>query len=126
MALTAVGLFVFTLLDGQTERGMIIANLILLGVGCALFSSPNSNAVMSSVESRFYGVASGALGTMRVTGMTFSMGLTMLLFSLNIGKVQITPAYYPAFLKCVRIAFSLYTALCLAGIFASLARGRIR
>jgi nitrate/nitrite transporter NarK len=126
MALTAVGLFVFTFLDNHTSQTVIVTNLVLLGVGCALFSSPNTNAVMSSVESRYYGVASGALGTMRVTGMTFSMGMTMLLFSLYIGKVQITPATYLPFLKCVRLAFTLFTGLCLAGMFASLARGKVR
>jgi len=42
-----------------------VGSLILLGFGFALFSSPNTNAIMSSVEKKFYGVASGTLGTMR-------------------------------------------------------------
>jgi len=32
---------------------MIIARLIILGFGFALFSSPNTNAIMSSVEKSF-------------------------------------------------------------------------
>jgi hypothetical protein len=103
-----------------------VASLALLGFGFALFSSPNSNAVMLSVENRFYGVASGTLSTMRMMGMVFSMGMTVLIFSIYIGKVQITPECYPAFLKCLRLGFTFFAVLCFGGIFASLARGKVR
>jgi EmrB/QacA subfamily drug resistance transporter len=126
MALTAVGLFVFIFLNEKTALWFIVASLILLGFGFALFSSPNTNAVMSSVENRFYGVASGALGTMRVIGMVLSMGIIILIFSIYIGKVQITSEYYPVFLRCVRMAFSFLAVLSFLGIFASLARGNVR
>ena len=126
MALTAVGLFLFIFLNEDTAVWLIVATLILLGFGFAFFSSPNTNAVMSSVENRFYGVASGALGTMRVIGMVLSMGIIILIFSVYIGKVQITPEYYPVFLRCVKMAFTSLAVLCLFGIFASLARGNVR
>ncbi len=126
MVLTAVGLFFFIFLNEKTTVEFIVATLILLGFGFALFSSPNTNAVMSSVENRFYGVASGTLGTMRMMGMVLSMGITVLIFSVYIGKVRITPEYYASFLRCTRIAFTFFTILCLGGIFASLARGRVR
>ena len=126
MALTAVGLFLLIFLDEKTTTPFIIASLILLGLGFALFSSPNTNAVMSSIEKRFYGVASGTLGTMRTTGMMFSMGMAMLFFTLYIGRTQITPPYYPLFIKSVKTAFFFFAIFCLAGIFASLSRGRVR
>jgi predicted MFS family arabinose efflux permease len=84
MALTAVGLFLLTVLDEKTTLGFTVTSLVLLGFGFALFSSPNSNAVMSSVEKGFYGVASGTLSTMRMMGMAFSMGMTILMFSIYI------------------------------------------
>jgi EmrB/QacA subfamily drug resistance transporter len=126
MALTAVGLFLLTFLDEKTTTPFIISSLIFLGLGFALFSSPNTNAVMSSIEKRFYGVASGTLATMRSTGMMFSMGMAMLIFALYIGRTQITPSYYPQFIKSVKAAFLIFTVLCVAGIFASLSRGRVR
>jgi len=52
--------------------------------------------------------------------------MTLLLFALYIGRVQITPEYYPLFLKSIRTAFIISAALCFAGIFASMARGRTR
>jgi len=126
MALTAVGLFLFIFLNERTATPFIIANLAFMGLGFALFSSPNTNAVMSSIEKKFYGVASGILGTMRTTGNMFSMGIVMLIFSLYIGRTQITPSHYPLFIKSVKSAFIIFTSLCLAGIFASLSRGRVR
>jgi EmrB/QacA subfamily drug resistance transporter len=126
MAMTAIGLFLFNFLNERTATLFIIGNLAFMGIGFALFSSPNTNAVMSSIEKKSYGVASGTLGTMRSVGMMFSMGMVMLIFSLYIGRVQITPSSYPLFIKSVKVAFIIFTALCVAGIFASLSRGRMR
>ncbi|MGQ9632218.1 MAG: MFS transporter [bacterium] len=126
MALTVVGLFLFTFLGGETSLGFVVASLALIGFGFALFSSPNTNAIMGSVEKRFYGIASGTLGTMRLTGQMLSMGIVMLIFSIYIGRVQITPEYYPLFLKSAKAAFTTFAALCFGGVFASLARGKVR
>jgi EmrB/QacA subfamily drug resistance transporter len=126
MALTALGLLFFSFLSQEATILFIIGTLMLLGFGFALFSSPNTNAVMSSVEKKFYGVASGTLGTMRATGMMFSMGMVMVIFAIYMGPTQITPPYYPLFLRSARTAFAIFTALCVVGIFASLSRGRVR
>lgn len=126
MTLTTVGLILLVFLSQDTGVDFIIISLVILGLGFALFSSPNSNAVMSSVERRFYGVASGTLGTMRHLGQMFSMGMVMLLFSLYMGKVQITAEYHPLFLKTLNIAFIIFSTISFLGIFASLLRGKIR
>ncbi|MFH1323412.1 MAG: MFS transporter, partial [Methanobacteriota archaeon] len=62
MAFTTAGLLLLSFLNVATAVEYIVASLIILGFGFALFSSPNTNAVMSSVEKRFYGVASATLG----------------------------------------------------------------
>lgn len=126
MGLTVIGLIFFIFLGNTTSLWFIIAGLIILGFGFALFSSPNTNAVMSSVEKRFYGVASATLATMRQIGMMFSMGVVMLIFAIYLGRVQITPEYYAPFLSSLNTAFIIFTVLCFGGIFASLARGKVR
>jgi len=63
-----VGIGLFIVLDEKTPLFFILGNLILLGFGYGFFSVPNSTSVMISVESRFYGMASGMLSTMRITG----------------------------------------------------------
>jgi len=126
MGFTALGLGLLVLLSPTTPIWAIVLRLLLLGFGFALFSSPNMNAIMGSVERRFYGVASGMLGTMRLVGQMLSQGIATLLFAIYIGRVEITPQYYPAFMTSTQVAFGIFCILCLVGIFASLARGQIR
>lgn len=126
MGLTALGLALLILLDNGTFLMYIIASLMILGFGFALFSSPNMNAIMSSVDKRFYGIASASVGTMRLLGQMLSMGIATLIFALFIGRVQITPIYYPVFIKSVRVAFIIFAGLCICGIFFSLYRGTLR
>ena len=123
MAVTAAGLLLLVFLDGDTQLWFIIMSLVLLGFGFALFSSPNTNAVMSSVEKRSLSIASATLGTMRLTGQMFSMGIAMLIISVVMGRVSISPEFYLQFLLSMRYAFIIFTLLCFGGIFASMARG---
>ena len=50
MSVTTLGLLLLTFLGKQTSLAYIIGSLVVLGVGFGLFSSPNTNAIMSSVE----------------------------------------------------------------------------
>lgn len=124
MAFTAAGLFMLVFITESTPLWYLLVSLAVLGVGFGLFSSPNTNAIMSAVAKRSYGVASGMNGTMRIVGQMLSMGIAMMLFALVIGRVEITPEYYPRFIECLRYAFVLFTILCVFGIAASLMRGR--
>jgi MFS family permease len=126
MVITAAGLFMLSFIRPDTHIFFIIACLALLGFGFALFSSPNTNAVMSSVGKDDYGVASGFLATMRVTGQTFSMGAVLVLFSILMGKVRITEEVSSGFMKALQIGFVFFAIACIPGIFASLARGNVR
>ena len=103
----------------------IIIALVLLGLGTAFFASPNTNAIMSSVERKYYGVAAATQATTRNIGMTFSMSIVMLLFSLFMGSAQITPEYYPAFVQSIRIAFLACSGICVLSIIFSVARGKL-
>ncbi len=126
MALSAAGLLAFAWLGQESGLGFIVAALVLVGFGFALFSSPNTNAVMSSVEKKFYGVASATLATMRLVGGMLSMGIATLVFSLFIGKARIAPANYPLFMQSMRVSFVVFFVMCACGVFFSLARGRVR
>ncbi len=122
MAISTFGLFILSFISKDTSVLFIIGVLIMLGTGFALFSSPNSNAIMSSVQKRDLGIASGTLGTMRLVGQMLSMGIVMMLFALFIGQAKIGPENVASLLKSVKISFSIFAFLCFLGIFASLAR----
>jgi EmrB/QacA subfamily drug resistance transporter len=126
MGLIVLGLGIFASFGEETSLSLVVVNLALLGFGFALFSSPNTNAVMSSVEKKSYGIASATLSTMRLTGQMLSMGIVMLIFATMMGRVAITVEYYPEFIRSMRAAFIIFSALCTVGVFASLVRGRLR
>jgi len=123
MAVSAAGLLLLAFLNIGSPLAVVTGCLVLLGMGFGLFSSPNTNAVMSSVDMRSLGVASATLGTMRLTGQMFSMGVSLLVIALFLGRARITAANHPAFLSGLRSAYFIFAALCVAGVFASLARG---
>ncbi len=122
MAITTVGLLFFVFINANTSYEFIIAGLIILGAGFGLFSSPNTNAIMGSVEKRFYGVASASVQTMRLIGQTLSMGTVLIIFAIYLGNVQIVPSEYATLLVSLKISFIVFTVLCFIGIFASLAK----
>ncbi len=125
MGLTTVGLAFLIFLREDTSTLYIIVSLIIIGFGFALFSSPNTNAIMSSVEKKYYGVTSGILGAARTVGQTFSMGITSLILAIYMGNVKITSSNLPSFLISVKVTFTILTILCFLGIFASIARGKV-
>ena len=124
MALTVAGMLLLLLLKNGTPVSFVVVSLIFIGLGFALFSSPNTNAVMGSVERKYYGVASATLGTMRLTGQMLSMAITMLVMALYFGKTRITPESHDRFLLSMHTTFLIFSILCTAGVFASLARGK--
>lgn len=126
MGLTAAGLISLIFLKHSTPTMYIVTSLIILGVGFALFSAPNMNAIMSSVDNRYYGVASGTVATMRLIGQMLSMAVATLIFSFMIGKVQITPSNYDAFLRAINLAFAIFSGTCIVGIYFSFTRGSLR
>jgi len=122
MALSAVSLVLLTFTDTTTPLTAFIVILAIFGLGLGIFSSPNTNAIMGSVERCYYGVASGTLSTMRLVGQMLSMGIALMVIAISIGDVQITPPLYPAFIGSMKLSFLIFAGMCIAGIFFSLAR----
>jgi EmrB/QacA subfamily drug resistance transporter len=124
MGIISVGLILLTFLTKNTSQGYLISTLALLGLGFGLFSSPNTHSVMSSVEKKFLGTASATLATMRLTGMMFSMAIAAMSIHLFIGEAPINTTSVPGFMNSVKVIFTIFSVLCIAGVFASLARGK--
>jgi EmrB/QacA subfamily drug resistance transporter len=122
MAITASGLIMLCFISAQTSVIFVMGVLVIMGIGFSLFSSPNSNAIMSSVEKKQLGNASGMIGTVRNVGQTFSMAIAMMLMALFMGQARINTSNYPQLLSSMKSGFVIFAVLCFAGIFASLAR----
>jgi len=122
MALVVVAVMMLIFLDISTQTLFILTALIILGLGIGLFSSPNTNAIMSSVEKKFLGVASATTNTMRLTGQLFSMAIATLAFHIFIRKGEISKTNIPQFIQSLHLIFIVFAFICFIGIFASLAR----
>ena len=125
MVVTVIGVSLLTMLTSTTPLFLIFADLILLGTGFALFSSPNMSAIMGAVEKRYYGLASGTVATMRLLGQMFSMALATVVLSLIVGEQPITPEIYGAFLRSIHIVYILSAVFCLFGVYFSWFRGAV-
>jgi MFS family permease len=124
MGLTAAGLILLCFVNENTPVSSIIFLLILMGTGFGFFSSPNSNAIMSSVEKKHLGVASAVVGTMRMVGQMMSMGIALMLLALYVGVQKINPSTYHGLMHSMKTGFMIFSMLCILGIFASLARNK--
>jgi len=124
MAISVVGLCMMAFLTIGSSNAYILSALGILGFGFGLFSSPNTNVVMSSVENKHYGVASATLATMRNLGMMFSMAIASLSVHIFIGNRPLGAATIPDFMHSSQVIFLLFSALCLLGVFTSLRNSR--
>ncbi len=122
LIILTAGLATFTTLGNSSSIVFIGFVLAFYGLGYALFSSPNTNSIMSSVEKRYYGVASGTVGTMRLIGQLISMGVVMLIFSLIIGQVEITEKNQSEFIESAQTSFIIFALLGLIGTILSALR----
>lgn len=122
IALNSLGLLILSTIDVNTEISSIILMLVLMGIGFALFSSPNTNAVMSSVGRERFGVASAILSTMRTLGQTFSIAVATLVLSLFIGSEVLSPSDLGGFITGMHSAFLIFAFMCAVGVVTSIYR----
>ncbi len=125
MFVTAMGLFLLALLNASSATALIALALVVTGVGFAIFSSPNVNAIMGSVEKKHLGAASAAVATTRLSGQMISMVLVTLSMALNLGSAQIQPSSYPDLERAISFCFYLAALLCLVGLVLSAVRGKL-
>jgi len=124
MAVIFIGLIGLCFITESSSLYSIIIFMAFLGFGFGLFSSPNTNIIMSSVDKKDYGMASATTGTMRLTGQAFSMGIAMMTISLFVGNVPISPDVHEQLTHSMRVTFVICAVLCLFGIYASSVRGK--
>ena len=117
MALCAAALGLLSFLPGDASLTEIIMILALSGVGFSFFSTPTTNAVMSCVERKDYGVSASILSTMRSIGHTAGMSVVTAVVGIYIGSGSLKGAGPEVLMKTFHISFLIFTLLCILGIF---------
>jgi EmrB/QacA subfamily drug resistance transporter len=125
MGMCSVGLAGFAFLSDGTPMWMIVALLVWVGLGFALFSSPNMSTIMGSVDKTKYGLASGSAATMRVIGQIVSMTIATLFFAMLFGGRAVEAVPDELFMLSVRYGFTSFFLISLAGICFSFNRGSV-
>lgn len=126
MVLTVIGLITLVALGffGTNFVTYIAAAQFIIGLGAALFSAPNTTAIMSSIPPNEYSTASGIVSVMRQLGMLFSMSICMASISLIVGGTEMLgPSMHAEFILAMQIAMLISAGLAAAGMFFSWFRG---
>ena len=67
MALAGTGMLLFSTLDENSSTMKVMFSIFLEGTGIGMFSSPNTSAIMTAVDSRKFSVASAFLNLVRTS-----------------------------------------------------------
>ncbi|HKV59172.1 MAG TPA: MFS transporter [Ktedonobacteraceae bacterium] len=90
LAISALALFALTSIDQHTPFWLLAIFMAVMGGGSGFFVSPNTNAIMSSVEPHTRGAAAGILNMLNNTGQMLSIAIVfpLALSKLPFGAVQ--------------------------------------
>lgn len=126
LTISSVGLLLMSRLGAETGALQVIASLIVVGLGSAIFQSPNSSALIGSVPADARGVAAGMLATMRNLGMVTGVAVSgavyasrSIHYAARLGGAEASPHAF-------RDAFLVAAAICALGILTSAIRGNTR
>jgi EmrB/QacA subfamily drug resistance transporter len=136
MIVIAIGLLLLSTLKSSSGVEVVIIYLLIMGAGMGLFSSPNTSAIMGSIEKKQLGVASGTLATMRTTGQALSLAVTgavvatvasskvvsSLFVGTNPAEVVIESS---AYVHGMSLAFVTCAIIALIGAVFSIIRGKV-
>jgi MFS family permease len=120
MGITAIGMSLFAFFSNTPDNTFLTINLVFMGIGFSLFSSPNTNAIMCSVDKKDFGTASAILSTMRQLGMMTSTFIATIVITSFVGGVEISYAPIPLLVAGISEAFVISAVLCFIGVFLSL------
>jgi EmrB/QacA subfamily drug resistance transporter len=134
LGIAALGLLGLTTIGPSTPYWMLAAFMALVGGGSGFFVSPNTNAIMSSVESHMRGEAAGILNMLNNTGQMLSIAIV---FPLALSQVPMTvlrqvfiygggmsrfPAALATFLHGLHLAFFVSFLLSVAAMLVAALR----
>jgi MFS family permease len=134
MLISAIGLAILSTLNEGSDLGLVVAGLVVLGVGMGMFASPNTSAVMGSVPKEQIGVASGTISTMRTVGQSLSLVVMAAVIAavagsdiadliFGGGSVGDIDTVQEQFLNGMQAAFLVAAGIALVGAITSSVRG---
>ena len=109
MSITCSMLLVLSFIQEVTSLAYVISCLLLMGVGCALFSSPNMNIIMSSVEKKSLSMAAAIVAELRSIGMVVSLTIISIFLSIYVGQMELNTQNAQSYLKAMHLSIISFT-----------------
>lgn len=116
LVILLVAIIGLSFLDVNTPVYVVVIAMILIAVGTGLFSSPNSNAIMSSVDEEYASYASATQSTLRACGETLGLGLLTLVCSFVMGDLPLSVENAGLIVSSSRIVAVCCSILCFIAI----------
>ena len=130
LVISTFSLFALSTLDAGSTHFKFAALMSLLGMGTALFHSPNTSSIMGSVPRDQLGIAGGINALFRnlgmISGITLSVNLFSLFTRMNINSISnnSAPLDTSLFLKGFKIVMTSAAITCLLAAVISIVRVR--
>ena len=119
MAIATISMILLSFLDQNTPMYIIIIAMALQALGTGLFSSPNMNAIVSSVDEKDAAFASAGQLTTRAIGQAMSLGLLTVVFSWIMGDLVFSLGYASLIVRAIQIIFIVCVFTNILSIVAS-------
>jgi EmrB/QacA subfamily drug resistance transporter len=110
-ACITVAPFLFSLVDGDSGYGSLVAGMVILGVGIGSFYPTATTAGVTSVDESETSLAGGIIYMFQIAGGSIGLGLTTTVFS----------GATPPFIEGIQAGFRLDAALSLVGLLLAVA-----
>ncbi|WP_407431742.1 MFS transporter [Methanobrevibacter sp.] len=119
MFITIFAFLILIVMDANTPLPLIILAMVLQAVGMGLFSSPNMNAVMSSVDEKYAAHASASQITVRGIGQTLSLTIVTLVFGWVMGTLVLSSQYSDMIVESSQIICLICAVACVIAVITS-------
>jgi EmrB/QacA subfamily drug resistance transporter len=92
MGITLLGFATFTLLDAATPVWAVVGGLMVMSLGMAFFSAPNSASILNSVDAAGHGLAAGFVNLCRNSGNVIGIAFGTVIVTLTMGAADYPPS----------------------------------
>ncbi|MBS1243508.1 MAG: Drug resistance transporter EmrB/QacA subfamily [Deltaproteobacteria bacterium] len=122
MAVLAVGLFLLSAMNGESPLPLVVAGLMVTGVGVAIFVTPNNSAMLGAAPPGRKGIASGILATSRLLGMATGISFAGAVLAAIVGGRSVHGISPERVFEATHLAFLATGLLASAGTVLTAAR----
>lgn len=122
MGVCTACLLLLCAIDTESPLAYLVFCLVVKGIGIALFSSPNNNAILSLVPREHYGIGASFTNIMRNTGNVCSMAVIGAIAAALLGDATIAGSDPAAICGTIHVCFTFFACVGAVGVFTSLGR----